>query len=351
MIPPPGSATASPASSPSTIIPARRSAPASSRLAATRRGSTSIINSHFHFDHCGGNAQIPNATLVVQRREWDSGMDPDIGRPARLQPARFRSRPQAAPVDGEHDVFGDGSVVCLPTHGHTPGHQSLKLRLAGGDIVLAADSCYFCRTLRERRLPRFAHDRDADARLARPPRRARKAGRAHLFWPRPGILGEPCRRRRRRSGDTGETRRWIFPIVMAGSCPAMTTREVEISRRWHDKRRSGGDFRHLACAWRDASDSGTGYGFMIVPVKGTIPALSGGALPVLPRYERPRCGGCKRRHYDDWRLSAVSSQSVHEQIEDGMGNAKTIARLRAIFPILTKIGPGMLANRGCGFRH
>jgi N-acyl homoserine lactone hydrolase len=51
--------------------------------------------------------------------------------------------------------------VCLPTHGHTPGHQSLKLRLSGGEIVLAADSCYFCRTLRERRLPRFVHDRDA----------------------------------------------------------------------------------------------------------------------------------------------------------------------------------------------
>jgi glyoxylase-like metal-dependent hydrolase (beta-lactamase superfamily II) len=63
-------------------------------------------------------------------------------------------------VDGEHDVFGDGSVVCLPTHGHTPGHQSLKLRLEGGDVVLAADSCYFCRTLRERRLPRFAYDKE-----------------------------------------------------------------------------------------------------------------------------------------------------------------------------------------------
>jgi N-acyl homoserine lactone hydrolase len=58
-------------------------------------------------------------------------------------------------------VFGDGSVVCLPTHGHTPGHQSLKLRLPGGNVVLAADACYFCQTLRERRLPRFVHDREA----------------------------------------------------------------------------------------------------------------------------------------------------------------------------------------------
>jgi N-acyl homoserine lactone hydrolase len=58
-------------------------------------------------------------------------------------------------------VFGDGSVVCLPTQGHTPGHQSLRLQLDSGSVVLAADACYFCRTLRERRLPRYVHDRDA----------------------------------------------------------------------------------------------------------------------------------------------------------------------------------------------
>jgi N-acyl homoserine lactone hydrolase len=63
-------------------------------------------------------------------------------------------------LDGEHDLFGDGSVVCIPTHGHTPGHQSLKLRLASGEIVLAADACYFCRSLRERRLPSTARDRE-----------------------------------------------------------------------------------------------------------------------------------------------------------------------------------------------
>ena len=120
-----------------------------------------IINSHLHFDHVGGNAQIPNATMLVQRREWDTGMDPDRAARSGFNPRDFDLGHKLRLVDGEHDVFGDGSVVCLPTHGHTPGHQSLKLRLAGGDIVLAADSCYFCRTLRERRLPRFAYDRDA----------------------------------------------------------------------------------------------------------------------------------------------------------------------------------------------
>ena len=46
-------------------------------------------------------------------------------------------------VDGEHDVFGDGSVVLLPTYGHTPGHQSLLVRRAGGErLVFTADACY-----------------------------------------------------------------------------------------------------------------------------------------------------------------------------------------------------------------
>jgi N-acyl homoserine lactone hydrolase len=120
-----------------------------------------IINSHFHFDHVGGNVLIPNATMLVQRREWDAGMDSDAAAKRGFDPRDFDLGHKLRLLDGEHDVFGDGSVLCLPTYGHTPGHQSLKLRMPGGDIVLAADSCYFCRTLRERRLPRFAHDHHA----------------------------------------------------------------------------------------------------------------------------------------------------------------------------------------------
>jgi len=120
-----------------------------------------IINSHFHFDHVGGNALIPNATMLVQRREWEAGMDPDTAARRGFNPRDFDLGHKLRLVHGEHDVFGDGSVVCLPTHGHTPGHQSLRLRLDHGEIVLAADACYFCQTLRERRLPRNMYDREA----------------------------------------------------------------------------------------------------------------------------------------------------------------------------------------------
>ena len=51
------------------------------------------------------------------------------------------------------------SSACRPTATRR-GHQSLKVRLGSGDVVLAADACYFCRTQRERRLPQRVHDRE-----------------------------------------------------------------------------------------------------------------------------------------------------------------------------------------------
>ena len=45
--------------------------------------------------------------------------------------------------DGEHDVFADGTLVLMPTPGHTAGHQSLRVRAAPDvDFVLTADACY-----------------------------------------------------------------------------------------------------------------------------------------------------------------------------------------------------------------
>jgi glyoxylase-like metal-dependent hydrolase (beta-lactamase superfamily II) len=136
----------------------------SARLEAIGRDPAKIeiiVNSHFHFDHVGGNALIPNATMVVQKREWEAGLTPEIAAAHGYNRADFDIGHKVIQIDGEHDLFGDGSVVCLPTIGHTPGHQSLRVRLASGEVVLAADACYFCRTLRERRLPQRVYDRQA----------------------------------------------------------------------------------------------------------------------------------------------------------------------------------------------
>jgi len=117
-----------------------------------------LINSHLHFDHTGGNALLPNATVVVQRREWEAGLDADLSAANSYYAQDYRTGQQVKQVDGEFDLFGDGTIVCLPTYGHTPGHQSLRVQLDSGPVVLTGDACYLRRTLEELRLPAVVHD-------------------------------------------------------------------------------------------------------------------------------------------------------------------------------------------------
>ena len=57
-------------------------------------------------------------------------------------------------LNGDHDVFGDGSVVILATPGHTPGHQSLLVKLpATGAVVLSGDATHFRDNWENRRVP------------------------------------------------------------------------------------------------------------------------------------------------------------------------------------------------------
>lgn len=133
------------------------------RLAALDVDATRVpwlVASHLHFDHAGGVGQIPNARLVVQRQEWEAGGDADLRAANAYDPRDFDLGHEVLLVDGEHDLFGDGRVVCLPTHGHTPGHQSLRVRLDSGDVVLTSDACYLRRTLEDLHLPAVVHDRE-----------------------------------------------------------------------------------------------------------------------------------------------------------------------------------------------
>ena len=118
-----------------------------------------IINSHLHFDHAGGNGLIPNARVVIQKTEWEAGRIPELIDANFYNPVNYDHGHLITRVDGEHDLFGDGSIVTIPTFGHTPGHQSLKLKLPGGEIILAADACYFCQTLEHMRLPALVYNR------------------------------------------------------------------------------------------------------------------------------------------------------------------------------------------------
>jgi glyoxylase-like metal-dependent hydrolase (beta-lactamase superfamily II) len=136
-----------------------------------------VVTSHFHFDHCGCNTSFPRATFLVQRAEMEL---------ARSERSRYNPKDWDQPleyrlIDGEHDLFGDGRVVCVPTYGHTPGHQALRVRLDGGDVILAADACYLRRTLEEMHLPTVVHDAEAMRASLTRLRELRDAG-ARIFY-------------------------------------------------------------------------------------------------------------------------------------------------------------------------
>ena len=104
-----------------------------------------VVNSHLHFDHCGGNEFFPQSTILVQRREMEAARQVMAGAAMKYtpSPADFDHPLDYHLVDGEHDLFGDGQVILLPTYGHTPGHQSLLVRPGKGtELVLTADACY-----------------------------------------------------------------------------------------------------------------------------------------------------------------------------------------------------------------
>ena len=112
--------------------------------------------SHTHPDHIGNVELFPQTILLVQKAEyeWPSPFGP-----------RFKAEHPVSKLEGDHDVFGDGSVTILSTPGHTPGHQSVLVRLSKtGAVVLSGDAVHFRDNFEARRVPSM--NTDADKTLA-----------------------------------------------------------------------------------------------------------------------------------------------------------------------------------------
>ncbi len=90
--------------------------------------------SHTHPDHIGNVELFPQVMLLVQKAEYEW--------PSPLGVGRFKPEHPVTKLEGDHDVFGDGSVTIVATPGHTPGHQSLLVKLPKtGALVLSAMPC------------------------------------------------------------------------------------------------------------------------------------------------------------------------------------------------------------------
>jgi N-acyl homoserine lactone hydrolase len=109
--------------------------------------------SHTHPDHIGNVELFPHAMLLVQKAEYEW--------PGPMGVGRFKPEHPATKLAGDHDVFGDGSVTIIATPGHTPGHQSLLVRLPKtGARVLSGDAVHFRSNWENRRVPSGNTDKD-----------------------------------------------------------------------------------------------------------------------------------------------------------------------------------------------
>ena len=104
-----------------------------------------VAISHTHGDHIGNVKLFPDATVLLQRAEYDwinSGplTDPNLNQLVILARQLMGHPKNLKLIDGDLDVFSDGRVILISTPGHTPGSQSLMVHLANsGYIVLSGD--------------------------------------------------------------------------------------------------------------------------------------------------------------------------------------------------------------------
>jgi N-acyl homoserine lactone hydrolase len=86
-------------------------------------------------------------------------------------------------VDGDYDIFGDSTLVFIPTYGHTPGHQSLWVRDGQATpLVFTGDACYTQEHLDRNVLPQAVWNADAMAHSLTTLRKLRDTHGATLFY-------------------------------------------------------------------------------------------------------------------------------------------------------------------------
>jgi glyoxylase-like metal-dependent hydrolase (beta-lactamase superfamily II) len=105
-----------------------------------------VITSHSHLDHIGNIEMFPDAIHVMQKKELYQAWWPEKFQRtgahvlADYDDARDFNYME---LNGDYDLFGDGSVIILSTPGHTMGHQSVKLQLPEtGTVILSGDAIW-----------------------------------------------------------------------------------------------------------------------------------------------------------------------------------------------------------------
>jgi len=124
-----------------------------------------VILGHMHLDHAGNVGRFPGATIVYQRDEIVNAFWPKPSYGCCYITADFSmlrndvganqvNRQKVIELDGDLDLFGDGSIYIHRAVSHTPGSQMVVVRLPKtGPVVLTSDVCYLMENLQKDLLP------------------------------------------------------------------------------------------------------------------------------------------------------------------------------------------------------
>jgi N-acyl homoserine lactone hydrolase len=183
-----------------------------------------VVQTHLHIDHTGTLGHFPDATVVVHSRELQAARaaeDPLATGYVRADYERPELRWQL--VDGELDLFGDGTIRLLETPGDSAGHMSLLLDLEEtGPVLITADAAdnraqwegrehpraLFSREDASRSLQRLrelAQQADALVVFGHDPRNWSELRRVRPAGPVAPLGGLPCDRS---PGTSTDTRHW-----------------------------------------------------------------------------------------------------------------------------------------------
>lgn len=113
--------------------------------------------SHRHFDHIGQVGDFPQATLLIGAGDF-AGIKGNPAAAALFKPW-IQGTAKVEAVNGDRDVFGDGSVVMLDLPGHTPGHHALLVRLKSGPVLLSGDQFHATESFEHDQVPTYNTDR------------------------------------------------------------------------------------------------------------------------------------------------------------------------------------------------
>ena len=125
-----------------------------SELGYERSDITYLAVSHGHADHVANANDYAGSTWLAQRAERDAMFSAQAQTTPAFPTYSALKNSHTIELTGDHDVFGDGAVVLKSTPGHTPGHQSLFVKLARtGAVVLTGDLYHYAAERELKKIP------------------------------------------------------------------------------------------------------------------------------------------------------------------------------------------------------